>query len=96
MGEMMYEIKEFLKARRKIIFIAAVLLAVSVTSSNCVMFDHTPYDGPKGFGFPFAFYIGQVHIEQDKRRFYTPDALDNHDCHLPDGCDCQKLINKTI
>jgi hypothetical protein len=31
---------------------------ISLLLSRWLLYDQTPYDGPKGFGFPFAFYVG--------------------------------------
>lgn len=43
--------------REKLIFII-ILILISFVSYNWTMFDYTASDGPKGIGFPFAFYIG--------------------------------------
>jgi len=54
----MHAIKEFLKANwRKSVVFAIVLLTISLVSSKWMLFDPTPYAGPKGFNFPFAFYM---------------------------------------
>lgn len=69
MIELMLSIKKFLsvwmRAWRKSVVFSIVLLVVSIISSNWVLYDHTPYDGPKGIGFPFAFYVGGGGLSYD-------------------------------
>jgi hypothetical protein len=44
--------------RRKSAIFILILIIVSILSSGWVAYDYTSSDGPKGIGFPFAFYVG--------------------------------------